>query len=374
MSDLTVLKRFVLVLGFLGWFGTDPVHAARADIYEVRGVRVDVSAETASKAREQALAEGERDAFVRLLQRLTLSQDRDRLPNLDRGEMTSFVRDFAVSNEKTSAGRYLATLSIRFKRESVRKFLTDFNLPFAETLSKPVLILPVFQDGGSMALWDDPNRWRDAWAELSGRGGLVPMVQPLGDLGDVGAINPVQAVQGDRPRLTAIAGRYKVRDVVVAYGLQRMDPASGRRSLEVYVTRYGTDPDPETETYPFIQQESESEEALLKRSVSRISQAIEDDWKSQNTLDLSHPNVAAIAVPVTGLKDWISVKKRLKDVPLIRRTEMVLLSLDEVRVNVHYVGNTTQLTNALAQAELTLVSEDGEWVLYLADVHAGGKT
>ena len=53
---------------------------------------------------------------------------------------------------------------------------------------------------------------------------------------------------------------------------------------------------------------------------------------------------------------------------------MVLLSLDEVRINLHYVGQTEQLTGALAQAELTLVNEDGEWVLYLADVRPADKS
>jgi len=374
MSDLTELKRFLLVVCVFAGFGTAPAVGAGSDIYEVRNVRVDVSAETASKAREKALADGERAAFERLMRRLTMAADRERLPNLDKGEIRSYVRDFAVSNEKTSAGRYLANLSVRFKRESVRKLLNDFNLPFAETLSKPVLVLPVFQSGGSMALWDDPNPWRGAWADLRARSGLVPLIQPMGDLGDVGAINPVQAIQGDRPRLKVVAERYQAQDVVVVYGLQRLDPASGRQSLEVYVTRYGKDPDPETDTYPFNQEEGESASDLLTRAVTRISDAIDDDWKRRNILDLSHPNVAAIAVPVTGLKDWIAVQARLKDVPLIRRAEMVLLSLDEIRINLHYVGNTTQLRNALAQAELTLVNEDGEWVLYLADVRPAGKT
>jgi len=373
MSDLIVLKRLAFVACVLASFSANPAAAGR-NIYEVQGVNVDVSAETASKAREQALAIGERDAFNRLMRRLTMAADRERLPNLDKDEITSYVRDFAVSNEKTAAGRYLANLDVRFKRESVRKLLNDFNLPFAETLSQPLLILPVFQAGGTMALWDDPNPWRDVWADLNVKSGLVPLIQPLGDLADVSAISPVQAIQGDRPRFKVIASRYQAREVVVVYGLQRLDPASGRQSLEVYVTRYGDNPDPETETYPFNQGKGESPSALMSRAAARISDAIEDDWKRRNILDLSHPNVVAIAVPVTGLKDWIEVQTRLKDVPLIRRTEMVLLSLDEVRINMHYVGNTKQLSNALAQAELTLVNEDGEWVLYLADVRPSGKT
>jgi len=378
MSDLSLLKIRVgficLIAAFLSVSAVQPANGTAKNIYEIHGVDVDVTAETAALARVEALAKGEQIAFSRLLEQLTLVGDRDRLPILDKAELSTYVRDFGVSNEKTSSGRYLARLSYRFKRSAVRKLLTEFNLPFAETISSPVLVLPVFQAGGGMALWDDPNPWRDVWAEKGERSGLVPLVQPLGDLKDVGAISATQAVQGDRPRLNKVAARYFSKDVVVAYGLLRMDPVSKLRSLEVYTTRYDNKPDPETETFPFTQNEGESVDALLRRAVNGVSDMIEDEWKRRNVLDLNHPNVATIAVPITGLADWIAVQKRLKDVPLIRRTEMVLLSLDEVRINLHYIGEAEQLTSALGQAELTLVNEEGEWVLYLADVRPADKS
>jgi len=378
MSDLSLLKirlGFICLIAALAYVSSvQPAVSASKDIYEIHGVDVDVTAETAALARVKALAEGEQVAFRRLLEQLTLAGDRDRLPVLDKAELSTYVRDFGVSNEKTSSGRYLARLSYRFKRGAVRSLLNEFNLPFAETISSPVLVLPVFQAGGGMALWDDPNPWREVWAKKGEKSGLVPLVQPLGDLKDVGAITATQAVQGDLPRLNKIAARYLSKDVVVAYGLQRLDPVSKLLSLEVYVTRYDNKPDPETETFPFIQNEGESTDALLRRAVNGVSDMIEDGWKRSNVLDLNHPNIATIAVPITGLADWIAVQKRLKDVPLIRRTELVLLSLDEVRINLHYVGQTEQLTGALGQAELTLVNEDGEWVLYLADVRPADKS
>ena len=50
-------------------------HSARAQIanpYEVKGVAVDVTAETASAARAQALREGQQRAMTILLERMTL--------------------------------------------------------------------------------------------------------------------------------------------------------------------------------------------------------------------------------------------------------------------------------------------------------------
>ena len=75
----------------------------------------------------------------------------------------------------------------------------------------------------------------------------------------------------------------------------------------------------------------------------------------------------AAVVPITGLRDWIAVKKRLERVAVVRRAEMVLLSQDEVRVNLHFLGDPGQLALALEQADLRLFEESGEWLLTLLE-------
>ena len=69
---------------------------AATDLFEVKGVKVDVTAKTAAAAREQALAEGEAKAFRLLIDRLTLPADRGLLPELTRHEISSLVKEFSV--------------------------------------------------------------------------------------------------------------------------------------------------------------------------------------------------------------------------------------------------------------------------------------
>ena len=93
----------------------------------------------------------------------------------------------------------------------------------AETVSKLVMVLPVFQSAGALILWDDPNPWRDAWASRPKKQGLVPTLLPLGDLADMASIGAEQAMDGDRQRLNAIAGRYGASDTLVVFGVLRVD-------------------------------------------------------------------------------------------------------------------------------------------------------
>ncbi len=362
-----------LFVGVIVIIGAEGPKRAVADVFEIRNVVVDVTDESATLARKKALEQGSNEAFQRLLHRLTLIRDRPRLPRLEQEEISGFVRDFGVADEKTASKRYLARLSYRFNRKKIRDLLKDFNLEFAETQSKPVLVLPVFQTAGAIALWDDPNPWRQAWTNVVEFEGLVPLKRPAGDLADVASIGPEQAVQGDRERLQAIADRYQTGAVIVAYAQLGLDAAVARQRLEVLVTRYGNDPEPVTEELIYRQGEQETVAQLLTRAAYEVGDHIENQWKETNLLKLDRPNIAAVVIPITGIRDWLKVQDRLKGVALVRRTELVLLSLDEARVNLHYVGESEQLRISLGQADLTMVQEDGEWVIYLSDLVGSGK-
>ncbi len=347
-----------------------PVPARAGEAFEVRNVMVDVTAATAAAARKMALAGGERTAFYRLLKRLTLLADRDRLPDLSDEEIAAFVQDLEVTQEKTSSVRYLASLNFRFKKEAVRGFLIDNYLSFAETESKTVLVLPVYESAGALLLFDDPNPWRKAWEERSAIKGLVPMVLPQGDLADIAAIGAEQALDGDAQRLRAIAGRYGAYETLVVHGIHRLD-ASGLPKMEVYATRFSPSQPEQTIVRTYAGRKGEDTNSLLVRAAKGTAALVEDAWKRDNQLQFDKRDVIAVSVPIGGLDDWLGIKKRLGDVAVIRRVELVLLSLDEVRINLHYIGSPEQLSLALEQMDMTLTQAGDGWTLALVKTASG---
>lgn len=342
-----------------------PVQAAQPGQFEVSGVTVDVTADSAQTARMQALALGEKKAFRLLLRRLTLQAYYDRLPDVSAGEITGLIVDFAVADEKSSSVRYIAKLDYHFRGAGVRALLDAHGIPYAETVSKPVLMLPVYQAAGALSLWDDPNPWRSAWDTLGseGGGGLVPMVLPVGDLQDVRTIGAEQAIEGDMQRLEAIALRYGAGDVVVAHGILRMDAFGGLPELEVYLTRFGSALQEHTVVKSFSATAGEDINHLLNRAAEALQGQVEDNWKQDNLIQAGQAQVMPIQVRVGGLKDWVSVQGRLNGVAIIRRADVVLLRRDQVRLNLHFIGDAEQLALSLDQADLVLWEEAGTWYL-----------
>ena len=345
------------------------------NVFEVSGVDVDITAKTAAEARNEALADGKIRAFQILLKRLTLRNEHKSLPTLSHDQIDTFINDFSVSNEKTSPVRYLASLSIRFKSKAIRALLNEHALNFAETVSKPVLIIPVYQTAGALILWDDPNPWRDAWAAKVKNFGLVPTVLPLGDLADIASIGAEQTLDGDIQRINAIAKRYGASNAIVVFGALKLEVTEARRVLEVYFTRYGGKFREQTEVVNFFQEDNETVEALLLRSVIEMTHLIEDNWKRDNLMQFNNSGIIPVTISISNLKDWISILSRLKKVAVVGNSEIVLLSKKEVRLNLHFFGDTDQLALALEQADLRLYQiGGGEWALTSAfSVDSGVK-
>ena len=337
--------------------------AAATDIFEVADVKVDVTAKTAAAAREKALADGQATAFRLLMERLVLVDDVNRLPTQSTTEVAPLVRDFSVANEKVSTVRYLASLTFRFKADEVRRFLIGWRLPFAETRSKPVLVLPVYQAQGALLLWDDPNPWRHAWSVLPQKDSLVPLALPAGDLTDIATIGAEQAVRGDQQRLAAVALRYRTDSTLVALATLGLSARSSGPSLDVFVTRHGGGDQTFVRSYAAGQ--TESVDTLLLRAASDIARQIKNTWKRENLLQFGQDAILAATIPVSSLGHWLEIRKRLGLVAVIRKIELVLMSRDEVRVNLHYIGETEQLTVALKQADLILDEQSGSFMLGL---------
>ena len=337
-------------------------------VFDVAGVAVDVTAETATAARERAIAEGERVAFRRLIERLTLRSDNSRVPDPPRAEFGTYLQDFSVDDEKTSPVRYLAKLTFRFKAEEVRRLLDRLGVPFAETMSKPVLVLPVFQSAGALLLWDDPNPWRAAWSRINAREGLVPLVLAAGDLQDVAAIGAEQAAAGDESRLAAVAGRHQITDTVVATAAIGYHPREPGPHVRIAFSRQGVGAPGGRTTggrteFEVAALQGESQERLLQRAAFETTRLIEDAWKRENLLSLGRGSIAAISVPIGSLADWLAVRRKLGTVSVVRRTEIILMSRAEVRLALHFIGEIDQLTLALGQADLQLLREGDLWVL-----------
>lgn len=332
--------------------------AQQADAFTVRNVPVDVSAANPVQAREQAFNEGQKLAYRKLMERLVAPADLARLPTPSTQQVVLLVRDVAVEQEKASAVRYIATLSVRFKPDAIRRLLRDAGVAYAETRNRPVVVLPVYKEtaAGKAALFEPGNPWRAAWSQRSG-GNLVNLVAP-GDQPEFQSLDADSAVAGDAAKLAPLAQRYNTQDLLVAVAT----PDQG--GLTVRLIPIGpTVPKTAWDSRQFAPQPGEDLPALMKRAADEVAAAVDDGYRKENTLKYDRAATLAAKVPLGGLNDWMTVRERLARAPVVRGYEIESISRSEANVVLHFVGDQQQLESVLAQHGLGLTWGDGRWVM-----------
>jgi uncharacterized protein DUF2066 len=210
------LKPALLAVMLAATLIASPAFAATEDVYTVRMVPVDATADEAAEARVIAIRQGRALALRVLLQRLTLQVDWPVLPVLGTSEVTALGAGFEISNERNSPTRYLATITYRFKPTDVRAILQGKDIPFSEVQARRMVVLPVFLQGDKARVFQDDRDWSLAWANRNFEHELVSVITPLGDLGDVIAAPVEAAIDNDFAALSEFADRYGVQEILLA--------------------------------------------------------------------------------------------------------------------------------------------------------------
>lgn len=335
-----------------------PAAAQARDPFVVTGVAVDVTGSSALDARSKALADGQRAAFRRLLQRMTPEDAWPGLPPANDDNVQAAVRGFQIAGERGSATRYIAKLDVAFHREPVRRLLRDAGLPFTETAARPTLLLPVWRDATGTQLWEPTNPWRLAWEARPERPTLAPILLPTEEQAGPEPLSPLAATASDPAQLRQLAARLGTGDVVVAEAQQR---GSG---IEVTTTRYTTGaPQLATATFPG-----------LAAAVESLAREWDEAWKAKTILRFDATGSLRVEVPIQSMADWVKIRQRLAETSEIGKIEVALLTAQAAELVLSLRGDTETLRLALRQRELALTETAGTWRLERLDGGAAPPT
>lgn len=347
-----------------------PAAADERDVYTVR-VPVDVTAESAAKARDKALFQAQAEGVQRVLKRMVLAEDQKLFAALQPDDMQRIVQGFEVSDERISQVRYIGTITMRFAAAALRERFRAAGIRFAETRSKPLLVLPVIEQDDKRSLWDERTPWLSAWAEIPSERGLVPLVVPLADLADMQDIGGDGTVATDPFRLRRIVQRYGAGEALVL--TLTAQTAAGSTTITVTGDRLqatgGIRPGTLSRTLA-IRAENRIE-SVMPRLAQEIHAAIEEEWKQANLIGGAEQNVLPVALELRNLGDWIAMRERLGRVAVVRSYAVKALTRARAELMLTFEGTFEQLRTAMAQEDLDLAQTADGWMIVPAATGAG---
>jgi hypothetical protein len=358
-------------------------------------VKVDATADSTAAARELARIDGQRRALTALIDRLSGSPETAKLPKLDDKAITDMVDSFEVANERMSAVRYVADYTFHFRPSKIRRLVrvTDTALTEGETKTtaaetggktateaaartsgdsgnRPIVILPVYNDGTSLVLWDDPNEWRAAWAQRPAESGATRVTLPLGDAKDLALIDAEKARSGAPEALSAVAQRNGGSETVVALATAQRE-GGNLNHLTVGVKRYRSGRLVDTQERSFDANSGESEADFLRRVADAVAADIEKGSRNAAASRTDQQASLTITVPIGSLGEWLQVRDRLTSITSVRKIDLLSLNRQEARIEVKYVGSQDQLKSSLSAVSLDLAGGDPVWRIQPAGATSG---
>jgi len=124
-----VMRKIFLVLLFL----CAALPAWSAEPYVISGVSVDVTADNSAAARDQAMVEAQRKAFMNLATQLVPGKP---IPNVSDKAIGDMVSDFHIEQEKFGGNRYVGTFTFRFRQNPVRTAFGAAAIPSPHELAE----------------------------------------------------------------------------------------------------------------------------------------------------------------------------------------------------------------------------------------------
>jgi uncharacterized protein DUF2066 len=367
------LGGLVLLLGVLT--RTGPALAEDQSAGFSATVRVDATADSAAAARELARVDGQRRALMQVIDRLSgSSTDSGKPPNLDDKTITDMVESFEVANERMSAVHYLADYTFHFRPSKIRRLVHVADRAPSEAGGKPsvvdgggkpLVVLPVYKDSARAVLWDDPNAWREAWAQRSADLGAARLTVPLGDASDLAIIDAGRAEAGEPDALTAIARQNGGDETIVALATARRE-GDQLAGLDVTTKRYRSGHLADVHNTRLDANPGESGDDFLRRAADTIAAEIASGSKKGTAPRPDQPASLNASVPIESIGDWVRVRDRLASVAAIRKIDLLSLNRHEAKIQIKYVGGPDQLKSSLAGVDLGLDGNDPIWRLQLS--------
>ena len=328
-----MIRHVALLIGALT-FAAGLATAQLRDIYTIRDIEVEESAPSVIQAQQQAFASARVKGVYRLLERLTLPQDRTAISpgSISADTANRLAAAVDVEEESRGGGRYVGKLAVVYNPAMVRAYLDERGIPYIDSPAPKSVVFPVTGSSGAYA-------WNSAWPDSS-QGRLAPFVTSRAtrassasgwaDMGgDVAAEEARRAVKAE---LLGSSGAYRVK-------LTSVTPAG-----EIGI---GTT----------------SSAATMEEAADLAAGLMETVWKEQSIIRSKDRTQARSTVFFTSLVEWNSLRNALSRSPLVSGFAIEGLSREGALVRFAYAGDEQRLMANLRERGVTLDPDRLGWVM-----------
>ncbi len=325
-------------------------------------VRVDEKADNVMHARSAGLARAEQQAFFRLLEQLIPDEALEVGNKVKPDQVSQMVQSFEILEEKTTAGRYQAEVLYRFNEAAVEKLLSEVKGLVPGSTSQALLVIPAYDDGKTLKLWEPDNVWRNNLNSIALQAGKGVLVMPYGDPKDVFVVDHETILSGDKETLTKLAERYGTRNVVVAMA-KNVAQEGEMPHIQVLLRRAGAAKNEETVMdYPAMEA-GETKELLLVKAAKEVAERLVNSTQQYSLnydAEAASMQARVVRAEFRHNRDWMELRRSFDNLPKVEYVDIGAISPGYAQLTLYFRGSDIMIEKALVARGLS-VEEVGQY-------------
>ena len=320
-------------------------------------IKVDVSDENASIAREKALNSATRAAVNAIAKRISTSDGAKKIAAMTDAQIINFIKETSVISEKNSDVRYIADLKIIVNEELLKEYMKEREIPIISKNYETILVIPVFKEftDDSPILWEAENLWKQAWDNTTNSSAIKflsisdnPIYQSM--------IDAKQAFDFDYIAIENIASKAKTNHVYVLIasyngieGLKVIGKSLSGNKFEINVNGAKS-----------------SGIELFNQAVLQTKSQIESELLSNTQENQIAQNEITVLYHFPTLKYWISAEQKIKNINTISNIHVQAMTPGKTQFKITYTGDLNSLKNQFKNLGYKL--EDNKTHMIMSDI------
>lgn len=331
-----VFFKISKIIIFLIFICQSNIAFANENKYLIPDILISKEADSATAARNIANIEANREAFIRLLKNLSITESFS--DYIDDEQIGEAIYSKNIADEKIADNWYQANFNIEFSKDYIDNLVENKDLENYLSLEseKQYLIFPIEKKGKNIKLWHDNNRWFDAWRSLIKQEEFQekhPNIKlPEGDIDDIGILELKKMDIIQYLDVKEILKKYESKIAVfidiyfdrlennAAINITMVRKFTRKRIRLSFVNIKNIQQD---KLYNIISEKIV--EYLQKKDLSQIS-------NSNNKKEIRKG--IKIDILPKELTDWVKFKKQLDKMSPDIKTKIISVSADLIKINI----------------------------------------
>ena len=342
------MKLYKLIIIILVVFLNTKTVLSEKNISNVNNIELEKTNISNTEAANKAIKNG----FEELIERILLSEDKNRLLKLEPTEIKELVSYYQVISENDNAGKDNDNLkyNIFFDKNKFHKLFYKQGIFYSEITDKELYFLPILQKEEKIFIFNQ-NFFYENWKEIYKKD-LIEFLLPLE------SIEIIEKINSNKDNLLML----ELNDLFKEYANKNLalliiDTTNKNNKIYLKTDILGK----KINKNILIKNENLGEKKYYEKIIKITSEEITIIIKSQNLVDVRTPSFLNTKFEISRKNNLVELNDRLKQVELIDSIYVQEFNSQYVFLKIKYLGKLDKIIKQLENEKIILKLEGDQW-------------